>query len=413
MASTCHLLMQHFTHRQSSFKTLLRYALVGALLCATPEISNAAPREIKLPVPGSSISIAGKPLVDLSKVQSSRWIAAFNTAMGDGCRIELTDSAIVVRYDTEKFPQDSDQAKATVRLFTREVDPEAAAAQSRTFGMLLPKNVKPTHPTVLLVHGLDSDRSKWARLAELLANEGYQVGWFSYPSDQPITDSAVLLAKHHVAMKKMFPDMPLSIVAHSMGSLVTRAYIEGDDYAGGIGRLILIAPPNHGSNWAQFRLLLEAQEHYGLWKNEAEWSPTWMITDGLGEAGRDLQPGSAFLTMLNDRPRREGVQYTIITGSQHPAARIAGNTTEKLANVLPDYVESLWGFRQTTDSLRKLGERMKNTSTDSDGPVTLDSARLSGVNDFVVVHGDHHSLYQPKNDNEPVAWDAIQERLAK
>jgi len=413
MASTNTKFSQHPDRQQVTISTVLRYTFVAALLWAAPEVANAAPREIRLPVVGSSVHIAGEPVFEISALNASRWVTAFNTAMSDGCQIELTDSTVIIRYDTDRLPKDSEQARASVRLFTREAAPQAFAAQLRTFGLMLPKNVLPTHPTVLLVHGLDSDRSKWARLAELLAGEGLQVGWFSYPSDQPITDSAALLAKHHLVMKKMFPDMPLSIVAHSMGSLVSRAYIEGDHYTGGIDRLILIAPPNHGSHWAKYRLLLEAQEHYGLWRHEPDWSPSWMITDGLGEAGGDMKPRSAFLTTLNDRPRRDGVKYTIIAGDQHPASRITGRTVSKVAGVLPEEARSLWGFRQSTNALQSFGDRIANQTSPGDGPVTLDSAQLPGVDDFIVLHGDHHSLYQPKSDNNPIAWESIRDRMKR
>ena len=58
-----------------------------------------------------------------------------------------------------------------------------------------------------------------------------------------------------------------------------------------------------------------------------------MVTDGLGEAGADLEPHSDFLERLNARPRREGVKYTIIAGNQHPARRMTANgLNEQLRN---------------------------------------------------------------------------------
>lgn len=404
-------------HARAAFRFRQRFGAVRCAfftlaLCATSH-SSAATREVRVPLVDGSLTVAAAPVIDLNALGKSTFVAALNKALGDGCQIAITPGSAVIRYDTEKLPHDSDAAKVAVRAFTATVAPEATAEQARTFGLLLPKNASATTPTVVLVHGLDSDRSKWSRLADLLAADGFQVAWFSYPSDQPITDSAALLAKHHAALRKMFPKMPLSIVAHSMGSLVTRAYVEGDDYKGGIERLILIAPPNHGSRWANLRVLLEAQEHYGLWRHEPNWSPTWMITDGLGEAGRDLKPDSAFLATLNDRPRRPGVKYTILAGDQHPAGRIGGDVVGELADVLPNRVENLWGFRQTVSGLRKLSDRLATAKSRGDGPVSLDSAKLDGVDDFVVLHGDHHSLYQTINGNDPVGWETIRDRMKR
>jgi pimeloyl-ACP methyl ester carboxylesterase len=280
-------------------------------------------------------------------------------------------------------------------------------------GLLLPQRIDPTRRTVLLVHGLDSDRAKWNAMAELLRGEGYQVGWFSYPSDQPIADSAALFARHFKTLRSMLPDMPIDIVAHSMGSLVTRAFIEGDTYTGGVGRLILVGPPNAGSRWAQYRFLLEVSEHWDLMRHEPEWSPSWMITDGLGEAARDLKPRSAFIETINAHPRRADVKYTIIAGDRHPVWTIAGNAVGSLEKAIPDRAEPLWGFRQTVKGIESLSRRLKSHDSHSDGPVSLNSTKLEGVDDRVVLNADHNTLFQPTQDGAPMAWETIRERLAR
>ena len=54
--------------------------------------------------------------------------------------------------------------------------------------------------------------------------------------------------------------MRIDVIGHSLGALIARAYIEGPEYIdGGIERLILIAPPNHGTPWARARWLLEVR----------------------------------------------------------------------------------------------------------------------------------------------------------
>jgi hypothetical protein len=176
----------------------------------------------------------------------------------------------------------------------------------------------------------------------------------------------------------------------------------------------MIAPPNHGSRWASLRLALELEEHYYLWRDEPQWSPSWMITDGLGEAGRDLKSKSKFIKQLNARQRRDGVSYSIIAGNQHPASRIAGDVVSGSARIVPSKVRSVWGFRQTYNGLRHWGTDLRDANSSSDGPVSVASCRLDGVEDFVLVHADHATIYMPTDAQpEPPAWAVVNERLTK
>ena len=173
-------------------------------------------------------------------------------------------------------------------------------------------------------------------------------------------------------VRERFPDVALHMLAHSMGGLVARHYVEGDDYAGGVEHLILIGTPNLGIALGDaIASALEVQEHCGLWKHEKDWSPSWMITDGLGEAGRDLKPTSQFLKQLNDRPRRDGVAYTVIAGAQHPIYPMAANALDKSENVIPHRAEKWWGFRQTDRCLHRAAEKLRHKTGKSDGPVSI------------------------------------------
>ena len=49
----------------------------------------------------------------------------------------------------------------------------------------------------------------------------------------------------------------------------------------------------------------------------------------------------------------------------------------------------------------------------SDGPVSVNSTKLAGVDDHVVIACDHASLYYPANGKKPAAWEAIRRRLAQ
>lgn len=351
--------------------------------------------------------------IDLRGMNGASFVRAFNAALGEGCSVRVEPNALVVRVNPRGLPRNLDAMKHATRIFTAVAAPGATAAQRRFYGLLLPPKVDADRPMVVLVHGLDCNRANWFPMAELMLEQGYQVSYFTYPSDGPLEESAALLAAEMSATRQRFPDVPLHIVAHSMGGLVARRYVEGSDYAGGVRDLILIGTPNLGTRWATYRWALEVQEHYALWRHEKAWSPTWMITDGLGEAGRDLKPNSRFLKALNERPRRDGVDYTIIAGAQHPFYPMVGATLNGCAKLIPDRASRWWGFRQTESALRRGSEKLKRKTGTSDGPVSVKRTQLAGVDDFVILPADHTALYYPVDGAPPAAWETIQDRLSR
>jgi pimeloyl-ACP methyl ester carboxylesterase len=373
------------------------------------ELSALLENHLHLP----RLALGGDRMIDLHSLAGSLFIKALDRSIGQGCAIEIHPDALVLRFDPEKLPASTDAARQAIRVFTAVAAPEATAAQNREYGLLLPQTVDPLRPMVILIHGLDCNRSNWGAMAALLEGQGYQVGYFSYPSDEPIADSGALLARHMRALREQFPRLPLDMVAHSMGALVARDYVEGDQYAGGIDHLILLAPPNHGSPWAGYRFLLEVQEHYNLWRHNPKWHWTWMITDGVGEAGRDLKPQSAFLQRLNERPRRAGVQYTILAGNRSSFACAEAACVAAPAGWVPGVARQWWGIRQCRSGLKHLARVIRGQKATGDGPVPLKSTRLQGVADVIVLPADHAELYCAINGAPPAAWEIIRERLAE
>ncbi len=402
-------------------------AFLAGVICLMTAVAAAAERELRLPLEDGRLSVDALSAelmreldlpavrwpgaeIDFTGLRGSIVIEALNASLGKGFDLRIEDDALILRVDVERLPRNVAQAKSAARVFTSVVVPDVAADQNRLYGLYMPPSIDPNRPMVILVHGLDCTRAHWSSLAERLAAEGRQVAYFSYPSDQPLADSTMFLQRQFTALHEAYPSLSLNILAHSMGSLVVRAYLEGPDYAGGVDRLILIAPPNAGSKWASLRLALEIEEHWMLWKNEPSWHPAWMIMDGLGEAGRDLHPRSAFLDRLDQLPRREGVKYTIIAGERHPAAGVVADCLDAASSRIPAKAESWWGVVHCRQGLDALADRVRSIQTGGDGPVSIDSTRLAGVDDFVVLPGDHSTLYQ---GDPPVAWETIRDRLAR
>ena len=364
-------------------------------------------RDVHLP---AHVAFSGGRL-DVRGLKGALFVKAMNAAMGDGCRLSVSGDELVLHLDAQKWPHDLRGAKLAVRDFVREAAPAATQRQGRRYGLVMPTRIDGTRRLVVLVAGLDCGSGYAQGLGDLLAAEGEQVAYFSYPDDQPIAESGELLGKHLAAVRTMWPGMKVDIVAHSMGGLVARAYVEGHHYAGGVDRFIMVAPPNHGAAMARLRGLLEAREHYYLWRNDPEWSPSWAITDGLGEAGSDLKPGSRFLRQLNARPRAAGVRYTIVAGCHNTAADVASGCLEKVASAVPGGTRRWLGVSALYRGMKKGAEKLRDQVGKSDGCVTVKSTMLDGVEDWVCVPANHDALFLPREGKMPGAWEVIRDRL--
>lgn len=366
-----------------------------------------------LHVPQTVLDRLGDPDGSIDLQGIGGWVAvrAIDIALGDGFQIQVNDRALVIWFDPAKLPKDWDaDCDAAVR-FMQIAAPDATARQSRRFGLHLPNDLDPTRPLVVLVHGLDGDGASCAQLGALLQKDGHQVAYFSYPADQPLDRSAALLADHLEALRHDFPPLRVELVTQSMGGLIARQYVEGADYAGGIDRLIMIAPPNSGSAWSPLAPIMKLAVNASQWWNDADWSPAWMITQGITQAARDLWPGSRFLIDLNSHPRRAAVRYTIIAGDRPISYRFEAQALELADRVLDAAMPPSWIARQINSAVEGQIQRIGDRTGEGDGPVSVQSARLAGVDDFVIVPADHVSLYKSVQGCTPAAWPIIKDRL--
>ena len=302
----------------------------------------------------------------------------------------------------------SDRARVWVRTSAARWTPED---RRPSYGLTLSAPPDDAKPLVVLVHGLDSGAAFWQDLADLLAAEGHQLAYFDFPNDQPIADSAKLLARELQSLHEAHPNLQTALLTHSMGGIVARSYVEGPDYAGGIDRLILLAPPNQGSRYARWNCCSEMAEHFALWRSDPNWHWTWPFIDGVGEAGRDLRPESSFLTNLNARPRREGVSYTIIAGNRSCGWRYTAASLGLVARCVPEL--RIEADDRLRERLTVWAAQLRDRPAAGDGLVTVASTRLDGVGDFVIVPADHATIACSRDDLPPIAWETIRERLAR
>lgn len=149
---------------------------------------------------------------------------------------------------------------------------------------------------VLFVHGVSGaypyfgDRP--TDLSRLVPSD--DVWQFYYPYDGEIQTSGKMLNRAIQDILKgydfntgSYEREKVYIIAHSMGGLVTRSYIQSESYANDIEKFIMFGTPNHGSNVA-YKLF------YTFWNDEIGG-----FKDDQGPAYKEMTPGSEFMYELN------------------------------------------------------------------------------------------------------------------
>lgn len=114
---------------------------------------------------------------------------------------------------------------------------------------------KRTPPPTLLLHGLWSNGSIWINLPQKLANTGHNlrlVRRATYPNGASFKDNGLVLRSNidvllTAALFQNVLATKVNIVAHSMGGLLARQYIQNANFKKDINKLITLNTPHSGS----------------------------------------------------------------------------------------------------------------------------------------------------------------------
>lgn len=253
----------------------------------------------------------------------------------------------------------------------------------------------PELPLVILVHGYNSNPLRNAAILEPVRTAGFPCATFSYPNDWEIGESAGRLSRNLKEIAAKHPQQKIAIVTHSMGGLVARACLESQELdPGNVTRLVMIAPPTHGTMLAHIAVATDVWEH---WIGRADGGP-WLrcrdsIVDGLGEAADDMVPGSTFLTDLNARPRNPKVHYSIFLGT---CASVSEGEMKWMRTALQETGGNCPGLRDCTGRFDNLLADMEElVEGKGDGVVALKRGRLSGVDDVIELPFGHLNCTGP------------------
>lgn len=267
-------------------------------------------------------------------------------------------------------------------------------------------------PVVVLIHGFNSTPARNDGLLVPVRAAKFPCGTFAYPNDYTLPSSAQSLSRELKQFAKEHPHRRVALVCHSTGGLVARACLEDPALdPGNVDRLIMIAPPTHGSQLARFACGTDLWEHWLSRKRGWPWTRVHdSIVDGLGEAADDLCPESAFLCELNARPRNPRVRYTILLGNdacmnEAELTWIRENVCEKLLNMpgIDGRAERLNAVLADIDEL---------VDGKGDGVVAVKRGRLDGVSDTVVMPFSHMAVgADPDNAELAAVYQAILDRL--
>ena len=334
--------------------------------------------------------------IDITTAGSRFTIAALNLALSPEIHLQVLPVsstrptvALLVTLDKREMGKTRRDLKAWIR---RSIESRGQPDGKGRFGLRLGEGWQEADPKkhlVLVMHGFNSAPSQITGLVNAVQKSELPLGTYAYPNDQPIAASAQRLSDDLKQLAADHPRRRLALVTHSMGGLVARAVIENPKLdPGNVAKLIMVAPPTHGSQLAHLSFGVEIWE-YLIRPSEASQVSRFYaaVEDGLAEADYDLRPDSDFLRELNGRGRNKQVQYSLFLGTD---GLLSPEQLQRLRDTIDQAAKQSKAVQLVRPHFQEiLGDFDEVLAGKGDGVVAVKRGRLEGVQDTVLLKFTH------------------------
>ncbi len=191
----------------------------------------------------------------------------------------------------------------------------ATMAITTGFGIYFLEPYDPSRTPVLFVHGAAGSPQDWRYAMEKIDRDRYQPWFVFYPSGSRLENCAQVLNEGVKGLHQRYRFQRLHVVAHSMGGLVSRRFIEKNVLEDGnryINTFITFSSPWGGHEAAAMGV---------------KWAPS------VVPSWRDMENGSAFLDHLFDQRLKGKVNHHLFYSHHAKRSRVMPDENDGTVSV--------------------------------------------------------------------------------